>query len=311
MNRGRVRVGTRGSKLALIQAESLTRELEKSDPGLTCELVIIKTRGDRILDSPLSNIAGKGLFITEIEEALLSGEIDLAVHSLKDLPTDLPEDLELGAVLKREDARDALVSRSGKTLDEITPEETIATSSLRRKAQLLHCHSDYRIVDIRGNIDTRLKKLENGACDALVLAASGLKRAGYAHRITEYLDPDLVVPAACQGVIGIEVRRNNEEVENMMKAINHEATMRAARAERAFLGILEGGCQVPIGCFSGVSGGRFEMTGLISDLDGRRVVKKKASGNLNNAVQIARDLAEQILSEGGSEILEEIRASNG
>ena len=311
MNRVRVRVGTRGSKLALIQAESLTRELEMSDPGLACELVVIKTRGDKILDSPLSSIVGKGLFITEIEEALLSGEIDLAVHSLKDLPTELPEDLELGAVLKREDARDALVSRSGKTLDEFSPEETIATSSLRRKAQLLHHNPDYRIVDIRGNIDTRLKKLENGACDALVLAASGLKRAGYANRITEYLDPELMVPAACQGVIGIEVRSNNQEVKSMMQAINHEATMSAVLGERAFLGVLEGGCQVPIGCLSGAHGEKIAITGLISDLDGRRVIRKKVSGNLQNGVQLARDLAEQMLSDGGSEILAEIRASNG
>jgi len=311
VNRGRVRVGTRGSNLALIQAGSVAKELEKSDPSLTCELVVIKTRGDKIVDSPLPSIAGKGLFITEIEDALLSGEIDLAVHSLKDLPTELPGDLELGAVLKREDARDALVSRSGRTLDEISSEEAIATSSLRRKAQLLHNNPDYRIVDIRGNIDTRLKKLENGACDALVLAASGLKRAGYASRITEYLDPELVVPAACQGVIGIEVRRNHEEVKNMMQAINHEATMRAALGERAFLGALEGGCQVPIGCSSGICGESFEMTGLISDLDGRRVIKKKVSGNLHQAVQLARDLAEQMLSDGGSAILAEIRASNG
>ncbi len=311
MKGGRVRVGTRGSKLALIQAESLTRELEKSDPALACDLVVIKTRGDRILDSPLSNIAGKGLFITELEEALLSREIDLAVHSLKDLPTELPEDLELGAVLKREDARDALVSESGKILDDISPGEAIGTSSLRRKAQLLHYHPYYRIVDIRGNIDTRLKKLENGACDALVLAASGLKRAGYAHRITEYLDPELVVPAPCQGVIGVEIRRDDEEVKNMMQAVNHEATMRVARGERAFLGVLEGGCQVPIGCSSSVHGDTFEMTGLISDLDGRRVIKRKLSGNLNNVVRIARDLAEQILSEGGREILAEIRVSNG
>jgi hydroxymethylbilane synthase len=308
---GRVRVGTRGSKLALAQADSLVKELKKCDSTLVCELVVIKTRGDRILHSPLSEISGKGLFITEIEEALLRDEIDLAVHSLKDLPSELPEELELGAVLKRQDARDALVSRSGKKLAGITDKETIGTSSLRRRAQLLHYDSHFRIIDIRGNIDTRLRKMESGDYDALVLAASGLQRAGFDHKITEYIDPGTILPAACQGIIGIEIRREDRKVSELMQAINHEPTMLAALGERSFLKAMEGGCQVPIGCLSGVKDDTFTITGLVSDLSGRRTIKGRLSGEVGEAMHLGRELAAQILSNGGREILVEIRNRHG
>ena len=307
MKGARIRVGTRGSKLALIQAESLIAELEKNDEAPACELVVIKTRGDRILDSPLSEISGKGIFITEIEDALIKGKIDLAVHSLKDLPTELPEELELGAVLEREDARDALVSRLGKHLSELSLQESIGTSSLRRRAQLLSYDPQFRIVDIRGNVDTRLKKMENGDYDALVLAASGLKRAGFENRITECLDPDTMMPAACQGIIGVEIRSGDEVAIELLRSINHEPTMLAALGERAFLRAMEGGCQVPIGCFSSVEGATFTITGFISDLDGHRSVKRKLSGAASRVSDLGDKLAGQILSNGGREILEQIR----
>ncbi len=307
MKSARVRVGTRGSKLALIQAESLIAELEKNDEALACELVVIKTRGDRIVDSPLSEISGKGIFITEIEDALIKGKIDLAVHSLKDLPTELPEELKLGAVMEREDARDALVSRLGKRLSEVSRQESIGTSSLRRRAQLLSYDSQFRIVDIRGNVDTRLKKMENGGCDALVLAASGLKRAGFEHSITECLDPDTMMPAACQGIIGVEIRGSDEVIKELLRSINHEPTMLAALGERAFLRAMGGGCQVPIGCFSSVEGNTFNITGFISDLDGRRSVKRILSGAASRVSDLGNELALQILSNGGRVILEQIR----
>jgi hydroxymethylbilane synthase len=311
VKRAKIRVGTRGSRLALVQAESLVGALEKSDPALSCELVVIKTRGDKIVDSPLSEIPGKGLFITEIENALIKGKIDLAVHSLKDLPTELPDELELGAVLEREDARDALISRLGKGLAEISLQETIGTSSLRRRAQLLCYDSRFRIVDIRGNVDTRLKKMENGEYDALVLAVSGLKRAGFENRIDEYLDPEIIMPAACQGIIGVEIRRDDGDVKEVVGAINHGPTMLVALGERAFLRAMEGGCQVPIGCVSSVENRTYTITGLISDLDGRRVAKGKLSGAVSRASDVGSELAGQILSDGGHEILAQIRDRDG
>ena len=273
----RIRIGTRGSRLALVQAESVKNALERQ--GIIVDLVTIKTKGDRILNTPLAEIGGKGLFIREIEESLLNKNIDIAVHSLKDLPAELPDGLTLGAVLERGDARDALVSRTGKTLREISVSETIATSSLRRKAQLLHYNPDFTITDMRGNIDTRLRKLEGGSCEALVLAGCGLVRAGFAHKITELINPELIVPAACQGIVGIEIRKDDAFVIKLLRQINHVITYQIALAEREFLRTLGGSCRVPVGCISGITMGVFAITGLLADAAGKKISRKKLSGH--------------------------------
>jgi hydroxymethylbilane synthase len=304
-----LRVGTRGSKLALKQTELVMSSLKAVDQHLDPKRIIIKTRGDRILDSPLSKIGGKGLFIREIEEALLEGVIDIAVHSLKDLPTEFPEGLELGGVLKRGDPRDALVSRNGRKLGELTDEDRVATSSLRRRAQLLHLRPGLEVVDIRGNVDTRLRKLEEGESTAVVLAASGLQRAGHAHRITEYLDPAVMLPAVGQGIIAIEKRGNDEEAASILQHINHQDTFMAAEAERRFMRILEGGCQVPIGCLCSIENGKCRIQGLIASLEGDRVIEKSVSGATGDRLRLAEQLAGLILKEGGDRILEELRYS--
>lgn len=303
----RIRIGTRGSKLALVQADRVKAELLERFPGLEIERVIIKTRGDKILDIPLARIGGKGLFIKEIEEALLQDEIDLAVHSLKDLPTSLPGRLILRAVLEREDPRDALVSLHGKSLEALSALDRIATSSLRRRSQLLVRDRSLRVIDIRGNIDTRLRKMEEGYCEALILAACGLKRVGLAGRITQYLEPEIMLPAVCQGIIGLETRREDEAVERMVSQINHPPTFLAAEAERAFLNTLEGGCQVPVACRTFVEKERVTIAGLIADPEGRTVIRKTTEGKPAAAARLARELAGSILKEGGAEILESIR----
>ncbi len=320
----KIRIGTRGSKLALVQTGIVKKALEAAHPGLAAELVTITTRGDRLAETPFADIAAApiagvtspgvtspgadtGLFIREIEHCLLHESIDIAVHSLKDLPSDLPAELDLGAVLQRGDARDALISARGKTLGALPRGAIIATSSLRRRAQLLHHNPAANIVDIRGNIDTRLRKMSEGFCDALVLAACGLIRAGYAHMITEYLDPGLMIPAVCQGIIGIEIRRDDEHIESLVKAINHETTFIVARAERELMRKLEGGCRVPLGCSTNCSDGRIDMTAMLSDVNGNRLLKKTLSGPLHKALLTAHDLAEQMLSAGGREILDSVR----
>ena len=302
-----VLIGTRGSKLALIQAEKLRSALQSQYPGLEAEILIIKTQGDKILDSPLSQIGGKGLFIREIEEALVDGRIDVAVHSLKDLPTSLPPELTLGGVLLREDPRDALVSRSGCGLEELKAGERVGTSSLRRRAQLLSANPALEVIDIRGNVDTRLKSLKNGRCDALVLAACGLKRAGYAKAITEYLDPRLMLPAVCQGIIGMEIRRRDRRIAELVAGISNPSTLHIAEAERAFLNRLEGGCQVPVGCLAAVQEGQGTITGLVASLDGARVVRRTLKGKAAGLRRLAVELAEEILENGGKEILGSIR----
>ena len=311
MERNKVLIGTRGSRLALIQAQCVKEALEGADPAIRASLVTIKTTGDRISDIPLAKIGDKGLFIREIEEALLRGDIDCAVHSLKDLPTGLPDGLELGAVLERGETRDALISAEGKTLNEISGGEAIATSSLRRRAQLLSFNPAFEVCDMRGNIDTRLRKMEEGSCAALVLAGCGLIRAGFGHMITQLIDPRIMVPAVCQGIIGIEIRMEDNRTAGMLKAINHSTTFLAALAEREFMRTLEGGCQVPVGCHTRLREDSFEITGLLSDLDGKRRMKREHSGRLRDAVEIANELAVRMLSAGGDHILRKVREEHG
>jgi hydroxymethylbilane synthase len=308
VNRSGMRIGTRGSMLALEQTDQVMSALKTRFPDLELQRVIIKTRGDRILDSPLSKIGGKGIFIREIEEALHRKEIDLAVHSLKDLPTELPEGLALGGVLKRGDPRDALVSRNGHRLQNLGRGDTVATSSLRRRAQVLHLQPDVGIVDIRGNVDTRLRKMESGHSTAIILAASGLHRAGLADKITEYLDPALFLPAAGQGIIALEIRRGDMRTEARLEKICDPFSLRAGMAERNFLRLLEGGCQIPIGSLCTLNDADCTIQGLLSDLQGVRVIRKRLSGPAADSLGLSERLAMDILNEGGEEILHELRS---
>ncbi|MCF6171486.1 MAG: hydroxymethylbilane synthase [Bacteroidales bacterium] len=305
-----IKIGTRGSRLALYQANKAKKAIEERFPETRVEVIVIHTKGDKILDVSLSKIGDKGLFTKELEVALLNNEVDMAVHSLKDLPTFFPDGLKLGAVLKRAEVRDALVSKKGKTLAQLDENDVIATSSLRRRAQLLAFNPKFKIVDIRGNMNTRLAKMDNGYCDAMIMAATGLQRLGLTERITEIIDINTMVPAVSQGAIGIEIRENDKAVENVMRGINHEETMLVTTAERAFLKSMEGGCQIPIGCFSVLNKNSFTITGLVADLKGEKVIRITQSGKAENARQIALEVAEKMVGEGAAEILDEIRGAN-
>ena len=305
-----VKIATRGSKLALCQSHKVKEELQKHFPGRVFEIQIIKTKGDKILDVALSKIGDKGLFTRELENSLLQHETDMAVHSLKDMPTELPEGLILGGVLERGEVRDALVSIHGKKLTELDETDVVATSSLRRKAQLLNFNNKLRIVDIRGNVDTRMQKMYEGYCTAMVIAAAGLQRLGYQDKISEILDPAIMTPAVSQGAIGIEIRENDPETESLILEINHVSSFMAVKAERAFLSALEGGCQVPIGCFSESDGKSFKISGVVSDTDGSEMMKDSVEGEIITAEKTALLLAQRFLEKGAQEIIRKIRTLN-
>lgn len=299
-------VGTRGSRLAVWQAEWVQARLKELAPGLTVTLQRIKTSGDKILDVPLAAIGGKGLFVKEIEEALLSGEIDLAVHSMKDVPTVLPDGLDILCVAAREDPRDVLVSRDSCSLDQLPKGSRVGTSSLRRQAQLLHHRPDLRIELLRGNLDTRLRKLHNGEYDAIVLAAAGLRRMGWSNKVTEYLPPEVSLPAIGQGALGLEGRRNDGFVQTLVEKLEHRPTRTAVMAERALLERLQGGCQVPIAAHATVKGDTLIMDGLIASVDGRRLIRDTIQGPASEAHGLGIQLAEKLLAQGGDLILNEI-----
>jgi len=305
-----IRVGTRGSKLALYQAYKVKEELERQFKDITFEIAIIKTKGDIILDVPLSKIGDKGLFTKELEIALFNNEIDLAVHSLKDLPTVFPAGAKLGAVLKRGETRDALVSLNNRKISDLTANDVIATSSLRRKAQLLRINKDFKIVEIRGNVNTRIRKMQEGYCDVMVMAAAGLQRLGMSEYISELIASETMIPACSQGAIAIEIRDNDTFIEEILSKINDRDTWIATEAERAFLRSLEGGCQIPVGSYSRIDGDKFYIKGFISSIDGSEYFKESASGDINNAVEIATQLAKSLYNRGGKEILEIIRNVN-
>lgn len=307
MNKNTIKIGTRGSKLAVYQAEQVKKIIEAIGTGIVAELQIIKTKGDEVLDVALSKIGDKGVFTKELENALLNKEIDLAVHSLKDLQTDLTEPFILAAVLQRADFRDALVSRNHKKLHELSPNDRIATSSLRRKAGLLNLNKDFQIIDIRGNVNTRLQKMENGYCDAILMAAAGLQRLGLDNYITEIIEPDVIIPAVSQGVIAIETSKENAYINNLVTQINHLPTWKEIIAERAFMRTLQGGCQVPVGCYTRVSGEEISLTGFVASTDGRKYIKEKVAGTTKNAEELGKELANKLLGMGGDVILKEVR----
>lgn len=305
-----IRIGTRGSQLALYQAKKVKATLESIFPHLQVELKIIKTKGDKILDVALSKIGDKGLFTKEIENELIDGSVDLAVHSLKDLPTALPEGLKLGAVLERGEFRDALVSKNGKKLSELGAGDVVATSSLRRIAGLLKINNQITIKDIRGNVNSRLQKMEDGYCDAMIMAAAGLQRLGLEKYITEIIDPEVILPAVSQGAIAIETRIGDFEIEELMSKINHQETWDCIIAERAFLAELQGGCQVPLGCFSSIENGELTLHGFVASIDGKQFIRETISGELTRGANLGIALAAKMLEKGAFEILDKIKSTN-
>lgn len=300
----RVVVATRGSQLALWQARHVSECLKSLDPSLEVELSIIHTRGDKILDVPLSQVGGKGLFVKEIEEALMDGRADLAVHSIKDVPMVLPDGLILGCVPKREDFTDCLCSEKYASLEDLPIGSKIGTSSLRRQAQLLGLRPDLEIVSLRGNVDTRLKKLKEGQFDAIVLASAGLKRLGLSAPFLSALPPALFVPAVGQGALGIECRADDARVLELVGRLEDAETRVCVTAERAFLAQLEGGCQVPIGAHADLGeDGTISLDGLVAETDGSKLFRKKLTAPKEEAESLGRDLAELLKARGAGAIL--------
>lgn len=301
-----VRIGTRGSLLALQQSNWVRDKLMRRWPGLAVELHIIKTTGDKILDVPLAKVGGKGLFVKEIEDALEAGEVDLAVHSMKDVPAELPDGLVIAAIPCREDPRDVLVARRARSLDELSWEAKVGTSSLRRAAQLKAIRPDLQVETLRGNLDTRLGKAEKGVFDAVILAAAGLHRMGWQGRITQYLDPDHFLPAVGQGALGIEAREDDTEVIALLTPLHHPETTVAVTAERSFLAELQGGCQVPIGGHARISGENVHLDGLIASVDGVTLLRRSGQAPCTEADQLGRRIAQELLAAGGQTILDEV-----
>ncbi|MBN1850438.1 MAG: hydroxymethylbilane synthase [Deltaproteobacteria bacterium] len=298
-----LRIGTRGSKLALAQSEWVRDQIVSRNPDTQVELVQIKTKGDKILDSPLSRIGGKGLFVKEIEEALLKKEVDLAVHSIKDVPAELPEGLCITVYPKREDPRDAFVSLRYQHPSKLPQGAIVGTGSLRRSAQLLALRSDLRIVAMRGNVDTRLRRLESEDLHGLILASAGLNRLGLSSRIGSLLSPDELLPAIGQGALGLEMREDDADLYGMLSFLNDRTTEVTIRAERAFLKKLEGGCQVPIAGYAQLDGNALHLQGMVAELDGSKIIKDKMIGAQNYPEEIGIKLAERVLSSGADKIL--------
>lgn len=304
--RKEIRIGTRSSALALWQAEWVKSELEKKYPGLKVSLTKIKTTGDKILDVPLAKVGGKGLFVKEIEEAMLANEIDIAVHSMKDVPTFFPDGLHLSCITKREDPRDALLTRNKIKFKDLPNGANVGTSSLRRQAQLMSVRPDFIIHQLRGNVDTRLRKLKEGQYDAIILAAAGVKRLGLAENVTEYIDPAISLPAIGQGALGIECRVNDRELNDMISFFNHAESRVCVTGERALLRRLEGGCQVPIACYGEMKNGSLHLTGLVGSVDGKRIIRDEIQGDPDTAEKMGVTLAEKLLSRGADVILREV-----
>ena len=299
-------IGSRGSQLALWQANWVKSELERFHDNVDIDIRIIATSGDIIQDVPLAKIGGKGLFVKEIEEALLANEIDLAVHSMKDVPMELPTELGISVITKRENPLDALISKNGEKLADLPQGATIGTSSLRRSSQLLKYRGDFKIHPLRGNVDTRLRKVEEGKYDAILLASAGLNRLGWANRITEEISHDILLPAMGQGALGIETRLDDTKIYDLISTLNHEQTHYAVSAERSLVGRLDGGCQVPIGAYARVEKGLITLKGLVASLDGEIIYKLENVGPVDDAINIGQELGSKLLKMGANEILEKL-----
>ncbi|MDQ6958263.1 MAG: hydroxymethylbilane synthase [Mariprofundaceae bacterium] len=304
-----LKIATRGSALALWQAEHVAAELERLHEGVTTELIRIKTTGDKILDVPLAKVGGKGLFTKEIEEALLDGRADLAVHSMKDVPAELPEKLAIRAILERADPRDAVATVTGGPFSTLPANAKIGTSSLRRVCQIRAKYPGFEFVAIRGNVQTRLDKLGKEA-DAVVLAAAGVKRLGIDDQMHFFLEMDEMLPAVAQGAIGIETRAGDERINPLTEVLNHPDTAVCVAAERAFLARLEGGCQVPIAGHATLDGDTLHMQGLVGEVDGSQLIRRSLSGSRTEAISLGTTLADEVLDAGGREILARLYAEN-
>lgn len=307
MKRDTITIGTRSSELALWQADYVAARLRQAYPELTVAKRLMTTKGDKILDAPLAKIGGKGLFTKELEQAMLAGEIDLAVHSLKDMPTEVPEGLVIAAITERSDPGDAFVSNRYASLAAVPAGAVIGTSSLRRRAQLLHARPDLCVRDLRGNVNTRLRKLDAGEYDGVVLAAAGLKRLGFAARIREILPQQMILPAVGQGALAIETRAADAEVRQCVAFLADAGTTACARAERAFLARVEGGCQVPVGVYAQTAAdGTLAVEAVIASLDGTRLLRDRRTGRLEDATALGTALADRLLAAGGLAILHEL-----
>lgn len=309
VDRNKIVIGTRGSKLALWQA-SYVSGLLKKQAQVDTEVKIIKTKGDKILDVALSKIADKGLFVKEIENELLAGDIDIAVHSMKDLPTDIPEGLKIAASSAREDHRDVLISLEYESLGELPKGAVVGTSSLRRKAQVLALRPDVVASEIRGNVDTRVKKLESGEYQAVIMAIAGLRRLGATDYIKQVFSEDEIMPAVGQGAIAIEARASDSTTLDILKKINDAKTLAEVKTERALMKELQGGCQVPIGAIAKIQDGALSLKALISSLDGTEIIRGTETGKADYAEEIGIRLARTLKKRGGKEILDKIRAEN-
>ena len=306
-----LKIGTRGSQLALFQANWVNDQLSHAHTDLKVTLIKIKTTGDKIQDVPLAKIGGKGLFVKEIEESLLQKKIDLAVHSIKDVPTEFPQGLHLSVITKREDPRDVFISRDGRTLKDLPQGAKVGTSSLRRQAQLLYFRNDLELIPLRGNLDTRLKKLKTMNLDGIVLALAGVRRLGLEERVTEIISTDISLPAIGQGALGIETRREDKEVEGQIRFLNDRDSLTAVTAERAFLKKLEGGCQVPLAAYARPVGRTLHVDGLVGSIDGKRLIRYHVEGPIENADSLGVELAEILLAKGAKEILDEVYQRSG
>jgi hydroxymethylbilane synthase len=299
-------IGTRGSTLALWQTKHVIGRLTAIAPGLDVRIEEIKTQGDLVRDRALWQVEGRGFFVKEIENALLSGQVDLAVHSLKDVPTESPAGLTLGAILERADPHDALLARKGLKLSTLPHGALVGTSSLRRRAQLLAVRPDLQIADLRGNVDTRLRKLQGGEYDAIILAVAGLERLELSQHITQRLPADVMLPAPAQGALGLQCRADDAPTLELLRQLNHRPSAQAVRAERAFLNGLSSGCSAPVAAYAQISQGALQLRGLVASLDGSQVVRVSAEGAPDEPEQLGQRLAQRALEQGARAILESI-----
>ena len=309
MESRKIKIGSRGSPLALWQANWIKDQLESRNPDIPVEIVIIKTSGDKIQDVPLAKIGGKGLFVKELEEALLRKDVDFAVHSMKDMPIKFPFALCIASVTKRENPFDALISRNNIKLNDLPKGAKIGTGSLRRASQLLHYRPDLNLIPLRGNVETRIKKLETEGMDAIILATAGLIRLGWGDKISEIISPEILLPAMGQGAVGIEARKHDVDNQILLADMDDENTHLALDAERAVVTQLEGGCNVPIGAFATIEGNEMTLRGLVASLDGKTLYKKELKGDKVNAVALGNEMGSALLDMGGDKIMHEINST--
>jgi len=301
-----LRIGTRGSALALVQTNWVAEKIRAQHPGIRLEIVTIKTAGDKIQDVALAKIGGKGLFVKEIEEALQRGEIDAAVHSLKDMPAEIHAGLEIAVVPEREDPRDVLISRGNRKLEELPRGAKIGTGSLRRGIQLARLIPHVQIVPIRGNLDTRIRKIEKEGLDGIIVAAAGVRRMGWTDRVSQFIAVDQIIPAVGQGALAVETREADGEIAGLLSFLDHEDSRIEVGAERAFLRVFGGGCQIPIAAFGRKKGDGMSLVGLVGNLDGSVIIREEAEGPAAGCAEMGKALAERILAKGGKEIMETV-----